>query len=171
MSERAIYVGTFGARRMAWDTQTGKDGSFAVHIPSDAQGAVNFVGLAGYCQEIVVPQGIPSLRVEEQGIRFRRVPPGVYEGIEVRFSLMGVADVRVAGPAGKAAGEVALVVHPTERIYRAARPGKFRIEIPPNQDARIEVRDKSGKQSLLTTEPFRVKEGELIEKHLVLPKR
>jgi hypothetical protein len=169
LTNRPIHLAAFQPQRASWVSATKADGTFVLHLPTDAQGEITFVGAAGYYDSVRLPKAYPGLAVGARGIRFQQVPPGVYKDIEVEFSLMGVAEVAVVDSLGKARDEVAVLVRPGGVIYRAARSGKYKVEIPSGQEARLEVWDASVRELLLKAPPFTVQAGEIVQKRLTLP--
>jgi len=169
LTNRPIHLVVSQPQRVFWESETKADGSFVLHVPTEAQGEVTFVGAAGYYHCVRLPKAYPGLAVGARGIRFSQVAPGVCKDIAVEFSLMAVAEVAVVDSSGKARDDVAVLVRPGGVIYRAARSGKFKVEIPSGREARLEVWDAAVAELLLKGPPFTVQPGELLQQQLTLP--
>jgi hypothetical protein len=169
LRNRPIHLAVFQPQRAFWASETKADGTFVLHVPPDARGEVTFVGAAGYYHCVRLPKAYPGLAVGARGIGFSQAPPGVCKDIEVEFSLMGVAEVAVVDGLGKARDDVAVLVRPGGVIYRAGRSGKYKVEIPSGQEARLEVWDAAVAALLLKGPPFTVQPGEMLQQQLTLP--
>lgn len=168
-ANRQIFVNVFEPNRAHWERTTAADGTFVLHLPAGTHGKIDFIGVSGYHNVAKVPERFRSLSAEDRGIRFRQVPPGIYDGIEIHFTLEGVAHGTVVDDLGKRWGDLAVIVHPGGVIYRTRPDGTYRAEIPPDQEVWLEVRDSSARETILKTAPFKVKEGEIVEKNIIIP--
>jgi hypothetical protein len=169
LGNRPIHVVLSQPQRAFWESEIKPDGAFVLPLPADAQGEVLFVAAAGYYTSVRLPKDCPGLAVGARRIRFGQLPPGVYKDIAVELSLMGVGDVTVVDSRGKAREDVAVLVRPGGVIYRAARNGKYRVEIPSGQEARLEVWDGALGQLLLKGPALTIEPGEMVQPRLTLP--
>ena len=169
LAGRDIFISTFSPIRSNWEIQTKDDGSFAISgIPKNTEGMARFVGVSGYYTSAKMSNMYPFFTLENDSIRFSNVPPGVYEGMEVQFLLAGRSTGIVFDSSGTPMPNQELVIRPGGWIYRTNDKGQYTAEIPPNMDITIEVRDSSSRRVLFCCEPFRVEEGQVIEKNLNL---
>lgn len=169
LAGRRIFIGTFSPTRSNWEIQTKDDGSFAISgIPKNTEGMARFVGVSGYYTSARISNMYPFFTVEDDSIRFRNVPPGVYEGVEVQFLLAGRASGVVLDSSGTTMPNQELVIRPGGWIHRTNDKGQYTAEIPPNMDITIEVRDSSSRRVIFCCEPFKIEEGQVIEKNLKL---
>ncbi len=172
IANRPIHVYTFKPSYTHWHAQTAADGTFFIHIPSDAEGDIQFLGQSGYFNFVKLMKPYPFLSVQDYyDIRYKHVPPGIYDGIEVHLTLTGVARGTVLDDSGKPLANLAVVVSPHGGILRTGRDGKYWAAVPADQEAWLEVRDSSGGGTILKTAPFKVQEGEIVEKNITVPKR
>jgi hypothetical protein len=169
IADRDIFVATFSPLQSNWRIRTRQDGSFAISgIPQDTHGMIDFIGVSGYYTSLTMSKAYPFFQLEGRNIRFRNVPPGIYEGVEVEFLLAGRATGTVIDPSGNPMPNQELVVRPGGRIYKTNDRGEYTAEIPPDADVTIEVRNSSSRQTIFHCEPFKLAEGEVIEKNLNL---
>jgi hypothetical protein len=155
-------------QRASWNEQTRADGTFDIWgLPCDGAGFIDFTGVSGFHQVIKMAQAHPFFQVEGRNIRFANVPPGMYEGIEVHFVLAGRVEGTVTDASGKPLRDVEVIVKPPGFIEKVDKEGRFAAEATPGEDVTVTVR-KSQDQVLLITEPFRVQEGEIVEKNLMV---
>lgn len=169
IADRDIFIGTFSPTRSNWKIQTKDDGSFVISgIPKNTDGMIDFIGVSGYYTSLKMSKTYPFFELEDDGIRFGNVPPGVYEGVEVQFLLAGRSTGMVFDSSGTPMPNQELVIRPGARIYRTNDKGQYTAEIPPNMDITIEVRDSSSRQVIFYCEPFKMEEGQVIEKNLNL---
>jgi len=166
---RTIFVRTFSPIRNNWRTQTKDDGSFVISgLPHNAQGLIDFIGVSGYHTSLIMSNTYPFFQIENNRIRFNAVPPGVYEGVEVHFLLAGRITGKVFDSSGNPMPRQELIVRPRGWIHRTNDRGEYTAEIPPMENVTLEVRDPTSRQIIIHCEPFRIKEGEVIEKNLTV---
>jgi hypothetical protein len=167
IADRTISVTTFFPARNRWETQTKNDGSFVISgLPKNTQGIIEFVGVSGYYASLKMPNTYPFFQIEENKIIFNNVPPGVYEGVEVRFLLAGRMIGKVFDSSGNPMPGHELVVCPHGWIHRTNDRGEYTAKIPPMEKVTLEVRDPTTRQVIIRCEPFRIMEGEVIERNL-----
>jgi hypothetical protein len=171
-SDRTIFVFVSSPNRSTWETKTADDGSFAVSgLPPNARGSIDFIGVSGYHQSLKMSGTQPFFNVSDRRINFDNVPPGVYEGVEVHFFLAGRMMGKVLDSSGKPMPNQELVVNPPGYIYRANDTGEYSARIPPLEDVTVEVRDPVSRQTIIHYGPFRIEEGQVIEKILKVGER
>ncbi|UCE47997.1 MAG: redoxin domain-containing protein, partial [Phycisphaerales bacterium] len=171
-ADRTIFIHMSSPIRHSWRTQTAGDGSFAVSgLPPKARGSIDFIGVSGYHSALTMTTAHPSFHISGRRINFNDVPPGVYEGVEVHYLLAGRITGKVLDPSGNPMPHQEIVVRPRGYIYRTNDKGEYTAEIPPVEDITIEVRDPSSRQTIIHSEPFRIEEGQVIEKNLKVGER
>jgi beta-lactamase regulating signal transducer with metallopeptidase domain len=161
-----------------WEERTNEDGTFDIwSLPSGAMGWISFTGISGFQEVVSVPQAYPFLRGGSEAIQFDSVPPGTYEGIEVRFSLAARIEGTVTDMAGHPVQGVEVAVLPSGNTMKVDEAGRFMGELPPHEEVKLVVRKASepgvrrsrADTGLLVTDSFEVHEGEIVERHLVIP--
>jgi len=168
-ANRTIFINTLSPIRNNWRTQTKDDGSFVISgLPQNARGIIDFIGVSGYHASLTTSNTYPFFQIESNKIRFNAVPPGVYEGVEVRFLLAGRITGKVFDPSGNPMPHQELIVRPRGWIHRTNDKGEYTAEIPPMENITLEVRDPASRQVIIQCEPFSIKEGEVIEKNLTV---
>jgi hypothetical protein len=155
-------------QRASWNEQTREDGTFDIWgLPCAGAGFIGFVGVSGFHQVIKLPQAQPFFQVNGRNIRFENVPPGTYEGIEVHFLLAGRVEGIVTDASGNPLPDMEVIVQPPGFLEKVNKEGRFTAQAAPGEDVTVTLR-KSQDQVLLITEPFRVQEGEIVEKNLMV---
>jgi hypothetical protein len=170
--DRTIFVNTSSPTRNNWRTQTAEDGSFVISgLPPNARGSVDFIGVSGYHESLKMSNTHPFFQISGRRINFNDVPPGVYDGVEVHFLLAGRITGKVLDHSGNPIPNQELVVRPPGYIHKTNDKGEYTAEIPPLKDVTLEVRDPVSRQVIISCDPFRIKEGEVIEKNLKVGER
>jgi len=177
-----IWISTFSPMRVSRDERTQPDGTFDIGgIPCGAEGLIDFIGVSGFHSVVTLSHSYPFLMVQDRTLRFRNVPPGTYDGIEVRFLLAARVEGTVKDALGNPLTDVEIVIDPPGYIRRPNEAGEFTGTVAPLQPATITVREPRSQpddapipryerpQNLLVCEPFVVQEGQIVEKHLVVP--
>ncbi|MBN2181357.1 MAG: redoxin domain-containing protein [Sedimentisphaerales bacterium] len=167
ISDREIFIATFSPERSNWEIKTKDDGSFSISgIPQNTHGMIDFIGVSGYYTSLTMSDTYPFFELENRGIRFRNVPPGVYEGVKVEFLFAGRATGTVFDSSGNPMPNQELVLRPGGWIHRTNDKGRYTAEIPPNVDVTIALRDSSSGQAIYYCEPFKIEEGQVIQKDI-----
>ncbi|MBN2590415.1 MAG: carboxypeptidase regulatory-like domain-containing protein [Sedimentisphaerales bacterium] len=168
MSLRQMFINIISPERNNWEINARNDGSFVISgIPENAQGSINFVGVAGYYMLLKIPEENNIIGANNDVISFNHLPLGTYEGFEVHYLLSGSATGKVLDLSGNPMSKCVLIVSPGNRIIQTNDKGQYIAEIPPNEDVTIEVRDSSS-QFIYKTEPFKIEEGQLIQKDIIV---
>jgi len=167
VADRTIYIYASSPVRKNWEIKTKDDGSFVISgLPQNGRGTIDFTGVAGYHASVTMSNAYPFFRVENNRLRFDGVPFGAYEGVQVEFLLLGRATGRVFDSSGEPMPGKRLVVRPGGRIYRTNDKGEYTANIPPNERVTLEVVDEASRGIIVKCEPFRIEEGQIIEKDL-----
>jgi hypothetical protein len=167
-ARRDISLSVNAPARANWREQTREDGTFDLwSLPCEGQGNIGFIGVSGFHEIVKAPQVYPFFQVVDRNLRFENVPPGTYEGFEVHFLLAGRVEGTVTDGSGKPLRDVEVVVNPPGYIQKVNEEGRFTSEAAPGADVTVTVR-KGRDQVLLITEPFRLQEGEIVEKNLMV---
>ncbi|MBN2129568.1 MAG: hypothetical protein JW741_08725 [Sedimentisphaerales bacterium] len=179
---RLIWINTYSPVRISREERTQPDGTFDIAgIPCGTEGSIDFVGVSGFHSVVTLSHSHPFFVAQDRTLRFRNVPPGTYDGIEVRFLLAGRVEGAVKDARGRPLTDVEIVIDPPGYIERPDKKGEFTGTVAPLEPATITVRERRDQpdntpvpryerpQTLLVSEPFVVQEGEIVEKHLVVP--
>lgn len=171
-ADRTISVFVPSPTRNFWETKTAEDGSFAIHgLPPNTRGTIDFIGVSGYHTSLKMSNMYPFFHISGREIDFDDVPPGVYDGVEVHYLLAGRIVGKVLDSSGKPMPNRELVVRPPGYIYRTNDKGEFTAPIPPLEDVTVEVRDPVSRRTIIYSDPFRIEEGQVIEKNLKVGER
>jgi hypothetical protein len=168
IADRRISMSIFSPIRSNWETQTKDDGSFVISgLPQNARGIIVFKGVPrGYHESLRIANTYPFFQMESDRIRFNNVPPGVYEGVEVRFLLAARITGKVFDSSGNPMPGQELIVRPRGWFYETNDKGEYTAEIPPMEKVTITVRDPVSRQVIIWCEPFMIEEGQTVEKNL-----
>jgi len=176
-ARHAISLGVFSPMQAHWEERVRDDGTFDIwSLPCNGGGDVDFAGTSGFHTVVRMPQEWPFFRARDTDIRFENVPPGVYDGIEVHSLLAGRVEGTVTDGAGNPIRDVEVVVDPPGVVHKCGEKGEFAGDLAPDQPTTLKVRTRRetpgytrpAVETLFVSEPFMVKEGQIVEKHLVL---
>jgi len=149
-------------------SQMAADGSFELSgLPCEGSGGVDFMPMDGFHAFIKVPRGCP-FEADGRHLRFKDVPPGAYEGIEVRFLRAGILSGAVVDALGKPVPRATASSWPG-RTTKADKDGRFVLEVPPGDKFVIAISDAAGQRVLFKSQPLTFKEGEMREERFVVP--
>jgi hypothetical protein len=101
-------------------------------------------------------------------IRFMNVPPGIYENIEIHFLLAGIMDGTLRDAKGAAVSDREVIAQPGGGLLPVNSKGEFHTELPPIDNVVMEVRNPQTQRVVYTTEPFRVAEGQIIRREIIV---
>lgn len=147
--------------------RTKQDGTFDVWgFPCEGKGSIEFVGVGGYHNFIKMPDEYSYFKIFGNRLNFENVPPGTYDNIEVHYLLAGQVSGTVVDAMGHPFPGAEVDVRPQGGIHKTDKEGKFSIRIPPVDNVTLTVRDLKTRAIVFRSEPFNVKEGEVIEKNI-----
>ena len=152
----------------AWlQLRTKQDGTFDIWgFPCEGEGYIEFSGVGGYHNFIKMPAEYGFFKIFGDIMRFENVPPGTYENIEVHYLLAGLVSGTVVDALGHPFPGAEVEVRPRGGIYKTDKEGKYSIRVPPIDNTTLTVRDLTTRAVVFRSEPFNVKEGEVIEKNI-----
>jgi len=156
---------------LRWRIQTSDDGSFvAAGIPPKTQGLLTFGGGAGNYKMFTVPPQCAFLEPEPDTLLFRNVPPGVYDGIEVRIVRAAKVKGVVRDAAGDPVANARVNVRPTGRSLTTNERGQYAFQIPPDHLIQLRAEtDVPGSGELRGEAPsFTASEGDIVEKDITV---
>jgi len=162
-----IHVGVTKPSSSWMELRTKKDGTFDIWgFPCRGQGSIRFVGVGGYHNFIEMPKTYDCFEVFGDMLRFKNIPPGTYENIKVHYLLAGMVRGTVVDAAGRIFPEAEITLEPIGTRHKTDEEGEFSIRIAPGDILTLTVRDAQTSAIVFRTEPFSVKEGEIIEKNI-----
>jgi hypothetical protein len=152
----------------AWmQLRTDEDGTFDIWgFPCEGEGSIDFVGGGGYYNFVKMPDEYNYFKVFGRRFNFKNVPPGTYENIEVHYQLAGLLNGTVVDAMGRSFSGAEIEVRPRGGLHKTDKEGKFSIRIPPVDNVTLTVRDLTTRAVVFRSEPFNVKEGEVIDKNI-----
>lgn len=162
-----VYTHDENGAFVSQEFKTAADGSFSLTVPPDQRGQIMFMGVSGFSEQIVIPKALGFLRARNNNADFDAIPAGVHEGLEVHFKLSAMVQGVVRDADGNPVPELAVV---TKYIRETDAKGAFRTEIDPNTTVTLEVQVPDENQTLYTSEPFYVSEGQVVTKDVQLPR-
>jgi protocatechuate 3,4-dioxygenase beta subunit len=152
----------------AWiQLQADEDGTFDIWgFPCEGEGSIRFVGMGGYHNFIKMSVEYSHFKIFDERLRFKDVPAGTYENIEVHYLLAGMVKGTVVDAIGRPFPEAEVVIKPGGSIHKTDKQGRFSIRIPPDDNVTLTVRDLRTRAVVFRSEPFKIKEGQVIEKNI-----
>jgi hypothetical protein len=162
-----IHVGVTKPSSSWMQLKTRKDGTFDIWgFPCWGQGSIRFSGVGGYHNFIEMPKTYDCFEVFGDMLRFKNISPGTYENIKVHYVLAGMVRGAVVDAEGRSFPGAEITVDQTGERHKTDEEGRFSIRIPPVDILTLTVRDVQTRAVVFESEPFSVKEGEVIEKNI-----
>jgi beta-lactamase regulating signal transducer with metallopeptidase domain/peroxiredoxin len=147
--------------------RTEKDGTFDIWgFPCRGQGSIRFEGVGGYHNFVEVPKKYDCFEIFGDRLNFKNIPPGTYENIKVHYLLAGMVRGTVVDAAGLIFPGAEITIEPEGTRHKTDEEGKFSIRIPPVDILTLTIRDTKTRAVVFSSEPFSVKEGEIIEENI-----
>ncbi|MBL7187876.1 MAG: carboxypeptidase regulatory-like domain-containing protein [Phycisphaerae bacterium] len=147
--------------------RTEKDGTFDIWgFPCRGQGSIRFEGVGGYHNFVEVPKKYDCFEIFGDRLNFKNIPPGTYENIKVHYLLAGMVRGTVVDAAGRSFPGAEITIEPEGTRHKTDEEGKFSIRIPPVDILTLTIRDTKTRAVVFSSEPFSVKEGDIIEKNI-----
>jgi hypothetical protein len=147
--------------------KTKEDGTFDIWgFPCWGKGSIRFVGVGGYHNFIEMPKKYNCFEIFGDSLHFKNIPPGTYENIKIHYLLAGMVRGAVVDSVGRSFPGAEVTVEPVGGIHKTDEEGKFSIRIPPVDILTLTIRDTQTGAVVFRSEPFSVKEGEIIEKNI-----
>lgn len=162
-----VFIREENGNSVSQEFKTAADGSFSLTVPPDQPGQLTFMGVLGFSEQIVIPKKLGFLRSRDSNADFDAIPAGVHEGIEVHFKLSAMVQGVVRDADGNPVPEMAVV---TKYLRKTDAKGAFRIEVDPDTTVTLGVQVPDENQTLYTSEPFSVSEGQVVTKDVQLPR-
>jgi hypothetical protein len=151
------------------ETRANDDNTFAVRVPTNSSGSIDFRGQSGFVTQISARSMESDFEIDEGHVRFDHPTPGVYEGIVVAFRLAGVVSGTVTDANGQPLSGHRVLVEPRGYNYTANDEGVYAAEIPPDENVTLRVTAPQSDKLLVRTNAFTLSEGEVKNIDIVVP--